>query len=164
MLVGGICALAGGLVVFFSMKSGVFEKPTIDNAPTTPTRAPVPPGVVVPDPNSKTNDAATAIPVSVAPARPGAPVSLRSFDISVSPSGFTPSTIIVSQGDTVRLMLRTASAPGDFSQPDYGLRASVQANSAQLVEFQAGLSGSFSFFCGSCARTPRVGTIIVKPQ
>ena len=70
----------------------------------------------------------------------------------------------MNQGDIVNLEITAADANYGFTQPDYGLNASIVKGKTQQIQFQALQSGNFEFYCGSCggpAKGP-VGHIIVN--
>ena len=116
----------------------------------TATRLPAPANVIVPDAGAQNVSADVAVPQVVSAAAPGADSKYRSFNIIVQNGEFMPSTIAVNLGDTVDLQIGAVGGNYDFTQPDYGLRVSLQNGQNKKVEFAAMSSGKFVFYCSSC--------------
>src|SRR3989344_1998791 len=76
---------------------------------------------------------------------------------------FVPSTIVVKQGQTVRLVIENTDVDHGFAIPELGVSQSLPAGQTTLVEFTADQVGTFSFscnvFCGSGHREMR-GTLV----
>ena len=84
-----------------------------------------------------------------------APAEERSFTIAnveyEGTKAFLPSTLIVRQGDTVKLRILN-NVPGDpnqhgFAIPDYGIEKVVTRGEPQDVEFAAEKTGLFPIKC-----------------
>ena len=89
---------------------------------------------------------------------PGEPAAnAKEFSLLVTHSGYTPNTITVSKGDTVRLLVTTA--PGQdwhkhgVTLDEYGInqevRTSDKANPVK-IEFVADKAGTFRIYCKTC--------------
>lgn len=65
--------------------------------------------------------------------------------------GYTPSTLVVDQGDNVTLHIRNLEAGGDdghtFTLPDYGINQSIPPLSSVTVSFTATKAGIFHYYC-----------------
>jgi heme/copper-type cytochrome/quinol oxidase subunit 2 len=147
--------------------SGNSPVATAPSAPqTSPTHAAPPPNIVAPSEGAKNVPAGTAVPSVQVPASPDTTSSFRSFSIKISNNAYTPSTVIVNQGDVVDLEITAIDANYAFTQPDYGFNAAIPKGKTQKIQFQALQSGKFTFYCGTCggpAKGP-VGYIIVAAK
>lgn len=78
---------------------------------------------------------------------------------------FTPDTIRVRQGDTIRLIITSREGSHGLSLPEYGLNVEVAEGETKTLEFVADKSGTFSMmcsvFCGSGHREMK-GTLMVE--
>ncbi|MDD4351377.1 MAG: cupredoxin domain-containing protein [Candidatus Gracilibacteria bacterium] len=72
-------------------------------------------------------------------------VSVKSFYVTASHSGFNPSMITVKIGDTVKLTLESIDTRHSFSIPALGVRAEIPARDTTTLEFIATLQGQFEF-------------------
>ena len=92
-------------------------------------------------------------------------VSTKSFTITAQKWSFSPSTITVNKGDTVKLSIKSTDVDHGFFLPDFNVNETLSAGSTTSVTFVADKSGTFSFscskFCGS-GHSDMVGTLIVK--
>lgn len=142
-----------------SSNSGVTAAP----ASSVVTRTSVPANTVVPDKGATGIPANVAVPTVQGPGDPAGNVSYRSFNIKIENNVFSPSTVIVKQGDTVNLSLTAVDANYGFTQPDYGFNASIAKGQTKSAQFQVLQSGDFIFYCGSCGGPSKgpVGHIIV---
>lgn len=132
------------------------------NPAQSTTKTAVPANVSVPGVSS-TVSADVAKPINVSAAAPGVTAQLRTFSIAVNNDQFSPNTVIVNPGDTVRLTFTAQDKTYDFTQPDYGLKQTLTQGKQAIVEFQAVDTGKFTFYCSSCGGPDKgpVGYIIV---
>ena len=139
--------------------SGAASAPT----PSIVTRTAVPANTVVPDKGATGIPANVAVPAVQGPGDPAGNVSYRSFNIKIENNVFSPSTVIVKQGDTVNLSLTAVDGNYGFTQPDYGFNAPIAKGQTKNAQFQVLQSGDFLFYCGSCGGPSKgpVGHIIV---
>ena len=78
---------------------------------------------------------------------------------------FTPSSITVNKGDTVKLTITSEDVTHGFNLPEFGVNAQLQPGKTIAVEFVADKTGTFSFFCSVFCGTGHSGmrgTLIVK--
>jgi len=79
--------------------------------------------------------------------------SLKEFDVIAKQWEFIPSTITVSQGDTVRLKVKSVDVDHGIAIPQLGVNQPVPAGESVTIEFRATQKGQFplicSVFCGS---------------
>ena len=139
--------------------SGTASAPT----PSIVTRTSVPANTVVPDKGATGTPANVAVPAVQSVGDAAGNVSYRSFNIKIQNNAFSPSTIIVKQGDTVNISLTAVDANYGFTQPNYGFNAEIAKGQTKSAQFQALQSGDFLFYCGSCGGPSKgpVGHIIV---
>ncbi len=117
------------------------------------TAQPLPSGganIAVPGQNATSVSQGIAAPTIVASGSVSGVTSFRSFNITETATAFSPATIIVNQGDTVHINLTAQGGAYDFTQPDLGLRLALKSGQTKLVQFDALLSGKFTFYCSSC--------------
>ncbi len=94
------------------------------------------------------------------------PVStIKNFSITAQQWSFSPATITVNNGDTVKLSIKSTDVDHGFFLADFGVSETLKAGTTTNVSFIANKSGTFSFscsvFCGS-SHSSMVGTLIVK--
>ena len=90
---------------------------------------------------------------------------------SLMRSHFTPGTISVTEGDTVRIHLTnietTENATHTLTIPAYGIQATLDPGEVVNVEFKADRVGSFAFYCAqfcSALHMEMYGWLLVKPK
>lgn len=120
------------------------------SAPSSTTAQPLSAPVAVPAQNATTVPPGVAAPTLVAPGSPSGATSFRSFNVTVTAQAFSPSTIIVNQGDTVHINITASGGAYDFTQQDLGLMLKVPAGETKVVQFDATSPGKFTFYCTSC--------------
>jgi heme/copper-type cytochrome/quinol oxidase subunit 2 len=120
-----------------------------ETTPSTTVQA-LPSNVVVPDQNASSVPAGVAAPTVVSAGSPSGVTSFRSFNISISGGAYTPNTVIVNKGDTVRINLTAVDGNYDFTQPNYGMSLAITKGQTKLVQFDANSAGKFTFYCTSC--------------
>ena len=143
--------------------AGTAISPSSASAPVPVTRLPEPTNVLVPEAGAQNVSSGVAVPQAESAAAPGSDSKYRSFHIIVENGAFMPSTIAVNVGDVVQLQIGAVGGDYDFTQPDYGLRATLPNGVNKAIEFGATAPGKFVFYCSSCggpAKGP-VGYLIV---
>ena len=91
-------------------------------------------------------DSGSAPAQEPAPA-PSADSSVKSFEITAKNWEFSPSTITVNQGDTVKLTISSVDVKHGFALPDYNVSVNLFPGSSETVEFVADKVGTFNFYC-----------------
>jgi heme/copper-type cytochrome/quinol oxidase subunit 2 len=115
--------------------------------------------IIVPEPGATGQSPSVAIPVSVVVARSQTNEKLRTFEATIANNVFSPSTFIVSRGDTVKLNITAKDGRYDFSQPEYGFNAVELPKGIQkTISFDAASEGQFIIFCTHCGG-PQKGPI-----
>jgi cytochrome c oxidase subunit 2 len=92
----------------------------------------------------------------------------RAFEITASKFKFEPALIEVSEGDRVKLTLRSADGTHGFGIKSLNLRARIPKGGAPVtLEFVAARAGSYDFvcteYCGSGHKTMK-GRLVVSPS
>ena len=78
---------------------------------------------------------------------PAVTASVKSFTITASQFEFSPSTITVNEGDTVKLTVTSEDTTHGISIPEFGVSKTIENGDTVTVEFVADQAGTFSFFC-----------------
>lgn len=72
---------------------------------------------------------------------------VKEFTITAKRWSFSPSTITVNQGDTVKLKITSIDVTHGFSLPTFGVNANLNPGQETVVEFTADKKGTFGFRC-----------------
>ena len=73
---------------------------------------------------------------------------LRIFNIKVIKNAFSPSRIVVAQGDRVRLRIMGYDKIYNFHLPEYNFNLPIlEPGESEEIEFSAAKAGTFKFFC-----------------
>ena len=83
---------------------------------------------------------------SPSPAPPSVP-TVKSFTITASQWSFSPNTITVKQGDTVRLRATSLDVAHGILIDEYDINKVVNPNETVTIEFIADKKGTFTFRC-----------------
>lgn len=90
---------------------------------------------------------------------------VRVVKVKAQKSKFEPSTIVVNEGEQVRLLITSADVTHGFALEAYDIDHKLPPNEEQRIEFAASEAGEFPFrcsvFCGLGHRKMR-GKLIVK--
>lgn len=73
--------------------------------------------------------------------------TVQEFDVVASQFEFTPSTITVKKGDTVKLNLLSEDVPHGFSLAAFDINETLTPGKTITVEFVADQAGTFNFIC-----------------
>ncbi len=99
------------------------------------------------------------------PPAPAAGPQAKEFTVLASQWQFSPSTITVNKGDTVKITLVNKDVSHGISIPDFGFDLKAGAGQTASGQFTADKAGTFQFrcnvFCGDGHRD-MVGTLIVQ--
>ncbi|MFZ2025507.1 MAG: cupredoxin domain-containing protein [Microgenomates group bacterium] len=91
--------------------------------------------------------------------------NVRAFTVEGGNFKFTPNTISVNQGDTVKITFKNTEGFHDFVLDEYQLRTKqIPAGQEETMEFVADKVGTFEFYCsvGTHRKMGMVGTLEVK--
>ena len=72
---------------------------------------------------------------------------IKEFDMTARQWAFEPSTIIVNEGDTVRLNIKSKDVTHGFVISELGVNERVLPGKTTTVEFVADKKGEYTFFC-----------------
>lgn len=90
---------------------------------------------------------------------------VKTFNLTAKKFDFSPSTITVKQGDTVRITVTSANETHGFVIPDFGVNKVINPGAPVTVEFVANKKGTFTFrcsvFCGE-GHGKMTGTLVVE--
>lgn len=92
---------------------------------------------------------------------------LKEFSVQAKQFEFVPSTITVTQGDRVKLLISSSDVQHGFSLPEFNVNKTINPGSPVVVEFVADKTGTFTFscsvFCGE-GHSEMQGTFIVQEK
>ena len=114
------------------------------------TRQEVPEDVMIPELNQEVKDEEIAVPLTVSPASPQGEAMFRRFEISAENDKYSPSEVLVKQGDTVHIDFTAVDKEYDITFPDYGMKQTAQKGEKKILEFQALNPGKFLYYCELC--------------
>ena len=78
---------------------------------------------------------------------------VKEFDMIARQWAFEPSTIIVEEGDKVRLNIKTEDVTHGFAIFEFGVNERLEPGKTTIVEFVADKKGEYVFFCSvSCGK------------
>ena len=90
---------------------------------------------------------------------------IKEFEVTANQWEFTPSTITVNKGDTVKLKITSVDVTHGFTLPDFGINEVLGPGKDVHVEFVADKTGTFSFWCSvpcGSGHSGMRGQLIVK--
>lgn len=91
--------------------------------------------------------------------------SVKEFTVTGSNFRFSPATLTVNRGDTVRITFRSTGMNHDFVIDELGVKSSVlPSGEEEVIEFTADQAGTFEYYCsvGNHRQMGMVGTLTVK--
>lgn len=116
------------------------------------------------DDTSTTNNPQTGVDVSVGGVTVTTPKT-QNFTIVADNYSFSPQTISVNKGDTVRITLKNTNGTHDLKVDGYDVKTKLlQSGGEDTIEFVANKSGSFEYYCtyGNHRAMGMKGAITVK--
>lgn len=91
--------------------------------------------------------------------------NVRTIDIVLQKSHYTPDQVEVHKGEKVRLNLKSLDVTHGFAIDELGIAREVSPGPPTVVEFTADRAGSFSYYCVvRCGKghLQMRGTLVVK--
>ena len=91
--------------------------------------------------------------------------SVKEFSVEASPFKFSPATMIVNEGDTVKITLNNTGGVHDLKIDEFSVATKVlQAGESETITFIADKSGTFEYYCsvGNHRQMGMVGTLQVN--
>lgn len=163
-IIGAAVAGVAIIAIAASQKNSTPSAPATPRS--TPTRQAVAPDIPVPEIGSPNVPPNVAVPKTVADAAPKAEAKFRVFDLKFANGAVEPETVIVREGDTIRLNLLAVDRAYDFTQPDYGFNLELPKGTPKVLEFAGVQTGKFLFYCKQCGGPDKgpLGYILVAPK
>lgn len=90
---------------------------------------------------------------------------VKEFSIDAVPFSFSPSTMVVNRGDTVKITLRNTNGTHDLKIDEFNVSTSIlNTGQEQSITFVANKSGTFQYYCsvGNHRAMGMVGTLTVR--
>jgi nitrosocyanin len=113
-----------------------------------------------PDPGAKVD---TTMPV------PGSDVEetlvVKEFSVDAAPFSFTPSTMTVNKGDTVKITVKNTKGTHDLKIDEFEASTRIlNVGENETISFVADKTGTFEYYCsvGNHRAMGMVGTLIVR--
>lgn len=94
-----------------------------------------------------------------------APTSVKEFTISAAPFSFSPSTMTVNKGDTVKITVKNTKGTHDFKIDEFNASTRLlNTGETQTITFVADKTGTFDYYCsvGSHRAMGMVGKLTVR--
>jgi len=91
--------------------------------------------------------------------------SVKEFTVTGSSFKFSPATLTVNKGDTVRITFKNSGGMHDFVIDEFNASTKIiQSGETDTVEFTADKAGTFEYYCsvGNHRQMGMVGTLTVK--
>jgi plastocyanin len=91
--------------------------------------------------------------------------TVKSFTVTGKPFSFTPTSMVVNKGDTVKITFVNEAGTHDFVLDEFNVKTKVlQGGQSETVEFVANKTGSFEYYCsvGTHRQMGMKGTLTVK--
>src|SRR3989344_3266591 len=91
--------------------------------------------------------------------------SIKDFSVSAAPFSFTPSTMTVNKGDTVKITLKNRQGTHDLKIDEFSATTRIlNAGEEQMITFVADKVGTFEYYCsvGNHRAMGIVGTLTVR--
>ncbi|MBM3257450.1 MAG: hypothetical protein FJY98_03980 [Candidatus Liptonbacteria bacterium] len=131
------------------------------------TRTAAPQNIVVPDEKTTGAAANVAIPKTTGPGDVANTSTFRSYEIKVEKNKFIPDTVIVKQGDAVKIEFLAVDKEYDVTQADYGFKLQLPKGVKKTLGFSAAGQGDFLFYCTLCGgpeEGPKGHIIVTSPK
>ncbi|MDO8728430.1 MAG: plastocyanin/azurin family copper-binding protein [bacterium] len=92
-------------------------------------------------------------------------VVIKEFSVDAAPFSFSPSTMTVNKGDTVRITLKNTKGTHDLKIDEFNATTRIlNAGETQTITFLANKTGTFDYYCsvGNHRAMGMVGKLIVR--
>jgi heme/copper-type cytochrome/quinol oxidase subunit 2 len=118
--------------------------------------------IATPGENAAAVPANVAVPTTVVETGPSA---FRHFDISATGNAYSPSTIVVNEGDVIDLSFTATDRDYDIFFPDFGVYKAAKKGQTVKLQFQGYPFGQYAFRCSeSCGSAKVEGKLIVNKK
>jgi nitrosocyanin len=91
--------------------------------------------------------------------------AVKEFTVEGKNFSFTPSTMTVNKGDTVKITFKNSGGMHDFKIDEFNVATKqIQSGASETVEFTADKAGTFDYYCsvGNHRAMGMQGTLTVK--
>lgn len=120
--------------------------------------------IATPEVGATSTPESVAVPTNVSQlSGPGGEAALRDFEIKAESGKFSPSTIVVNDGDIVTIRLTAVDGDYNIFFPDFGSYLAAKKGETKKTQFQATPFGQYMFSCKDCGNEAR-GTLIVNEK
>ncbi len=126
---------------------------------------PVATATPTPTPEFSANPSVSVMESASPSGSPAAKDAVKEFAVTGTSFAFTPKTITVKKGDTVRIVFTNAAGFHDWVIDEFNARTpQIGAGKTATVEFVASKIGSFEYYCsvGNHRAQGMVGTLVVQ--
>lgn len=162
---------AVGVTIWYLTRTPASTTPT-QNASTTPqaenasaeiNQAPL--DIAPPSPGEQAPEG-VAVPKNEVKAAPQTSELLRFYDVKIENGKFTPSIIVVKQGDVAQVNMTAVDGDYDFTLPAFGVTVPLKKGVTRKLDLSTPESGAFQFYCSLCGGPEKgpVGTLSVVPK
>src|SRR3989338_7156719 len=93
------------------------------------------------------------------------PTNVKEFSVDAVPFSFSPSTMSVNKGDTVKITVKNVNGTHDFKIDEFNVSTrTLNTGETQTITFVADKAGTFEYYCSVCNHRAMgmVGTLIVR--
>ncbi|KKT14735.1 MAG: Plastocyanin [Parcubacteria group bacterium GW2011_GWF2_44_8b] len=90
---------------------------------------------------------------------------MKEFNVDAVPFSFSPSTMSVNKGDTVKITVKNVNGTHDFKIDEFNVSTrTLNTGETQTITFVADKAGTFEYYCsvGNHRAMGMVGTLIVR--
>src|SRR3989338_4468891 len=90
---------------------------------------------------------------------------MKEFNVDAVPFSFSPSTMSVNKGDTVKITVKNVNGTHDFKIDEFNVSTrTLNTGETQTITFVADKAGTFEYYCSVCNHRAMgmVGTLIVR--
>lgn len=133
--------------------------PTVEGG----TRERIQESVETPDAGT-TSTEGVAIPRYTTAAGKKGEASFRVFNMEAVGKTFIPETIVVNDGDLIKLEIQAKDGDYDIFFPDFGVYKELPEGKLVSLQFQAAPFGKYAFFCKNACKEEMGGTLIVNEK
>lgn len=141
------------------------QQTTLENAVPAPGSKGIDEMTVFPKTTEQTDQFSKSELIVESEVQPELETQLREFDIIARRFEFEPSTIMVNQGDTVKLNITSIDTVHGLAISEFGVNVTLPVGQTKTIEFVADKTGSFTMYCSVYCGSDHLnmkGTLMVK--
>lgn len=102
-----------------------------------------------------------AVPTNVLETGPSA---FRQFEMKGEGGKYTPSTLVVNEGDVIDINFTAVDAKYNVFFPDFGVYRTIEKGASMKIQFQGYPFGKYGFYCKDICGKEVTGTLIVNKK